>query len=275
MLISKAPVTQKVALIGLGAIGRFVLERLAYNARGITVAGALVRPEKVAESRTILPNNIPAVGSAIELAAIKPNLVVECAGHAAVHQYGEAILSEGIDLAVVSIGAMADAELRGRLVAAAQSSGAQLILPAGAIAGVDALAAARRDGLARVTYRSRKPPLAWKGTYAETVCDIASIRDATVLFEGNAEEAARLYPQNANVAATVALAGLGFEATRVRLVADPRAAGNVHLIDAEGAFGRFTITLFGRPLPDNPKTSTLAALSILRTIENRAAAVVI
>jgi aspartate dehydrogenase len=145
----------------------------------------------------------------------------------------------------------------------------KLMIPAGAIAGVDALAAARLGGLDRVRYTSRKAPQAWRGTHAEKLCDLEAIDQAVEFYRGNAGDAARLFPQNANVAATIALAGLGFDRTEVSLSADPDAPGNVHVIEAEGAFGELRVEIQGRPLADNPKTSTLAALSVLRAIHNR------
>ena len=96
-----------------------------------------------------------------------------------------------------------------------------------------------------------------------------------MLYKGTAGEAALLYPQNANVAATVALAGLGFDATEVELVADPDAPGNIHEIEAEGASGRFAIELQGKPSRTNPKTSALAALSVARALINEQAMIVI
>ena len=144
---------------------------------------------------------------------------------------------------------------------------------AGAVAGADALAAARVGGLSKVTYTSRKPPGAWKGTPAEEVCDLDALETETALYEGGAEEAATRYPQNANVAATIALAGAGFGDTKVRLVADPEAGGNIHQVHAEGMFGAVDIEIRGEPLPDNPKTSTLAAHSVVAEIRRRAAPV--
>ena len=144
-----------------------------------------------------------------------------------------------------------------RLKSAAQDGNSRILLPAGAIGGIDAIAAMRVAGLSSVRYRSRKPPAAWRGSPAEQVVDLGALTQRTVLYRGTAGEAALLYPQNANVAAAVALAGLGFDLTEVELVADPDAPGNVHEIEAEGAAGRFAIQLQGKPSRSNPKTSAL------------------
>jgi aspartate dehydrogenase len=192
-----------------------------------------------------------------------------------VSEYGESVLRSGIDLLIISIGALAEAAVLKRLKSAAQEGNSRILLPAGAIGGIDAIAAMRVGGLASLRYRSRKPPAAWRGTAAEEVIDLAKLTRRTVLYKGNAGEAALRYPQNANVAAAVALAGLGFEATEVELVADPDAPGNVHEIEAEGTAGRFAITLQGKPSRTNPKTSALAALSVARALLNEAATIVI
>lgn len=257
-----------VLLIGYGAIAREVLRRLD-PAGPARVTHVLVRPAKLAATRATLGDAITTIAALDDLAR-KPDLAVECAGHAAVAEHGPAILERGIDLVVVSIGALADRALFDRLKAAARSGKAKLVLPAGAIGGADALAAARTGGLSRVVYTSRKPPQAWKGTPAEKIAALDALTAPLVLFRGRADEAARLYPQNANVAATIALAGIGFDRTEVALIADPAATGNIHRIEAEGAFGSMTVEMQGKPLPENPKSSTLAALSLVRAIESRA-----
>ena len=148
-------------------------------------------------------------------------------------------------------------------------------LVAGALPGVDALASAKLAGLSSVTLTSSKPPRAWKGTPAETTHDLDAITARTVIFSGNARDAALTFPKNANVAATAALAGVGFEQTRVMLVADPAVTQNVHRLEAAGAFGAMTLEIHANPSPDNPKTSHMAALSIMRVLENEASAIVI
>jgi len=260
-----------VLLIGFGAIAREVMKHLRPDEPG-RIAAILVRPARVDEARARAPTGVRVIGSLGEIddLAEAPDVAAECAGHSAVAEYGPAILGRSTDLIVISIGALADRALHQRLVAAAAEGSSKLILPAGAIAGADALAAARVGGLSRVAYTSRKPPKAWKGTPAERSFDLDRLTAETVLYRGAADEAARLYPQNANVAATIALAGAGWDATEVQLIADPEAGGNIHQIHAEGAFGAFDIEMRGKPLPENPKTSTLAALSLVRAIRNRA-----
>jgi aspartate dehydrogenase len=260
------------ALIGHGAIARYVLKNLRRDEPARCVA-MVVRKARVAEAQKAMGEAVNVVGSVAELGFHVPPLVVEAAGHGGLAEHGAAVLEAGSDLVVVSVGALADRALYEKLAAAAEKGKAKLLVVAGAIGGVDALAAARQGGLARVRYTSRKPPKAWKGTPAEKIADLAKLTAETVLYTGRADEAARLYPQNANVCATVALAGAGWDKTEVTLLADPTADGNIHQIEAEGAFGRMTLEMRGKPLPDNPKTSSLAALSVLRAIRNRASAI--
>jgi aspartate dehydrogenase len=228
----------KIALIGLGAIGSWIEERLD--------------PKPLIVRR----------GDALPMV----DIVVEVASHAALAQYGAAALQQGSDLVIASIGALADETLWQSLQQAAATR-AKILLPAGAVAGIDALAAARLGGLDSVRYSSRKPP--------------ASLSEAlppdreSIVFEGNARDAALQFPRNANVAATIALAGIGFEKTEVRIIADPTPTQNVHVLEARGAFGSFSMAIAGRPLPGNPKSSNLTAMSVLRCIQNRQSSIVL
>lgn len=267
-------VKRSVALIGCGGIARDAVAALRKADAGIAVVGALCRPGRADKARAALPG-IAICDTIEDLLARRPAVAAEVAGQQAVAAYGADILRRGIDLLVISVGALAEPALREALKSASERGGGRLLLPAGAVGGIDAIAAMRLGGLDTVRYRSRKPPAAWRGSPAEKIADLERLTTRTVLYRGHAGEAALLYPQNANVAAAVALAGLGFEATEVELVADPDAPGNVHEIEAEGAAGRFAIALQGKPSPANPKTSALAALSVARALVNLEAPIVI
>jgi aspartate dehydrogenase len=262
----------KVAIVGFGAIARIVLAKLRKEdpeQRRVRIVGVLVRAPKIAETRAALEclvaNASPCIvtSSVAELLTADANLVVECAGQGAVRDYGEELLLAR-DLMIISTGALADDAVRSSLVAAAERAGTRMLLPAGAIAGLDGLGALKVGGLSRVTYTSTKPPAAWRGTPAEEQFDLDSLTGRTVVFSGSAAAAARLFPKNANLAATVALAGLGLERTQIQLVADPAASNNVGRIEAESdEFGTLTVECNNAPAADNPKTSASTGLSLV------------
>ena len=242
---------KKIMLIGFGAMAQAVIERLP---AGVAIGWIVARASHHAAIRQQFGDAVVALTSPLECADV-PDLVLECASQQAVAQYGEDILRRGWHLAVISTGAL---EQRSR------SAGGKLTLLSGAVAGIDGLAAAKEGGLERVTYQSRKSPASWRGSYAEQLIDLNSVSVAQVFFEGSAREAARLFPANANVAATVALGGVGMDETRVQLMVDPATKRNTHTLHVEGVFGEFHLELSGLPLASNPKTSTLAALSAVR-----------
>ncbi len=262
----------RVGVIGLGGIGRTIL-RLAATWPAIEIAAVLLRRPDAAGGW--LPDSVRVAGDAVALLEAGCDIVAECAGHEAVAGHVPTLLGAGIDCVIASVGALADPALEQALAGAAARGKARLIIPAGAVGGIDLLAAARLDGLARVTYRSRKPPAAWRGSPAERAIDLEAITTPTTFFRGTARQAARDYPKNANVAATVALGGVGFDRTEVELIAVPGNRENQHAITLEGAFGRAAIEIAGNPLPDNPRTSYLAALSLMRVLVNEAARIVV
>lgn len=265
---------ERVALIGFGAIGRAVAAGLLPDPEGPALAAVLVRPGREGEARDVLPEGVAVVTGLPALLAARPTLVVECAGQGAVREHASDVLAAGLDLMVISTGALAEAGLHDRLAATAAASGARILVPAGAIAGLDGLGALRLAGLSAVTYTSTKPPAAWRGTPAEDFVDLDGLTEPVTFFEGTAREAALAYPKNANLAATVALAGLGLDATRVRLVADPAATGNTGVIEAVSAIGTMTLVMAGRA-SRNPKTSASTALSLLHAIRARTAVLAI
>jgi len=250
----------KIGLIGNGAIAKYV--RKAVEQRAHSIDAILLRPERVVENLNLH------VGSVQDL----PNdldLVIDCAGHAALAAYGPAVLMRGTDLITVSLGALADDTLYRTLDLAAHDGEAKLHLASGAIGALDCLQAARIGRLDQVTYVARKPPLGWRGSPAEQQIDLDALQSgAQIHFEGTAREAALAYPKNANVAAAVAFAGVGFDATRVQLIADADVSTNIHEIEATGDFGNFTFKISGNSLPDNPRSSALAAMSVVSKLDN-------
>ncbi len=254
-----------VCLVGFGAIGRAVYQRLAGDAR-LHVTHVVVRAGRVAAVQTQLAAHTTAVG-AVPAGA---TLVLECAGHSALTEHVLPALARGVECAVLSVGALAQPGFPEQLSDAAQRGHTQVHVLSGAVGGIDALAAAKIAGLTSVRYTGRKPPLGWRGTPAEQLLALDTLVQPAIFFEASARQAAALYPKNANVAATVALAGLGLDATQVRLIADPTITENIHEIEASGAFGSIKIALCGKPLPENPKTSMLTVLSALRFLYNRA-----
>jgi aspartate dehydrogenase len=274
---------RRLGMIGAGGMAETVLTAVA---DGLTSPldhfGILVRPGTEQRALALLKRIGPRLATAKSvstditgLLADAPDAIVECAGHSAVRQYGEAVLGGGCDFVVISIGALADDALHATLLSIAKRHRVQLVLPAGAVGGLDALGAARLSGLRAVTYTGRKPPAAWRGSPAERLLDLDALSAPEIFFDGTARQAATEYPQNANVAAAVAIAGLGFDATKVRLIADPAAIRNVHEISVRAGCGDFNVQLEGHPSPLNPKTSLMAGFSMAREIINRAGALVV
>jgi aspartate dehydrogenase len=244
----------RLGMIGFGAIGREVVSALIKLGETSSLAAVLVRADREA------PN---AVHDVQALIAARPQVVLECAGHSAVKEFAAPLLRAGIDVIVSSIGALADDQVRAELLDAEQGGG-RALLPAGAIAGLDGLLAARLAGLDEVTYTSFKPPHAWRGTAAEQVLNLDHSEMEREFFAGTAREAALAYPKNVNVGVAIALVGLGMDATRVRLVSSRNVTDPLGRIEARGAFGYFRFDIFARAAADNPKTSALTAYSILQ-----------
>ncbi|MDH4390114.1 MAG: aspartate dehydrogenase [Aquabacterium sp.] len=265
---------RSIGILGHGAIGRSLVAALVQApVPGHQLTAVMVRPHQQADARASVPPGVAVVTGLPALLALAPGGVVEAAGQAAVVAHGVQVLASGTPLLVLSVGALADAALHAALEQAARQGGTRLVLPVGAIAGLDGLMALRQAGLQRVRYTSTKPPLAWLGTPAQDRFDLAALRQRTVVFEGTARAAALGFPKNANLAAAVALAGLGLDATTVQLVADPAATGNTGQIDAEGPASRLQVTVSGASTAANPKTSGIVAYSVLACLANQAAVI--
>lgn len=265
----KAPL--RLGLIGYGAIGAPLAAAFAPgNDDGVAVVGVLVRrPRPAAE------DGPPLVTSLDALQAAAPRLVVECAGHEAVRCHVGPLLAAGTDVVLTSIGALTDDALRDRLAAQAEAGGGRLRIAAAGIGSLDMLAAAAVGGLASVTITVRKDPSAWHGTPAEKRLALDAVAMPTILFDGPVRDGAALYPQNVNIAAATALAGIGLDRTRLVIVVDPTITDHVVEIEAEGEFGRFSFRESVRPSPENPKTGRIVAMALIKTVRQHAAPVVV
>lgn len=258
----------RLALIGFGGLGSIVAEHLARDST-FQFVGVAARPTQRDRVHALL-GGVPIVDSAKALLALKPDVVIECASQGAFRQYAQHILGAGVDLIAVSAGVLAEADYRKRLLAIAQGCGASLQIPAGAIGAIDVIAAARHAGLSRVTFVARRNPRAWAGSPAASMIDLHAVRHAVLFFHDTAERASLLFTAGANVTATLALAGVGFHATRVQLWADPAVTQSIHHIEADGACGALRLDLANNMAP-NGATSLLTAMSIVQAVRNRAA----
>ena len=155
----------------------------------------------------------------------------------------------------------------GALVERAGAQGGRLLLPSGALGGLDYIRAVRHSKNLSLRYQSRKPPAAWAAELKALGHDPAELSAPLTLFAGDAREAAARYPQNLNVAAALALAGQGFEATGIEVICDPQASGNTHVVMADSEFGSLRLSIVNTPSPANPKTSWIVGRSLMAAIE--------
>jgi aspartate dehydrogenase len=260
----------RIAIVGWGAIARRVAGLLTARNDNIVLAGIATR--RAPATRHELPDGVRWLPSPEALRDLAPDIVIEAAGRAAVEPWGLASLRYAGAFAICSTSAFTDDALLQRLVGEAERNGSQILVPSGALGGIDALAAAGCLALDRVTHRIIKPPVAWRGTAAEQLVDLGALKAPNVFFSGRAREVAARFPANANVAVISALAGLGLDRTEVELVADPDVSQNCHQLSVRGEFGALDVIVANRPLAENPKSSELAALSLVRLIEGRSRA---
>jgi aspartate dehydrogenase len=257
----------RLALVGTGAIGGYLLNAIAEGAAGpIEVVAVADVPDR-ADHLAQLAGRLACTWHTdpIDILSATPDIVVEAASPAVVREFAGRWLDGGANVLTMSVGALADPDILRDLAATALQSGRQVLVPSGAVGGLDALRAARIGGLDTVELRTTKPPRALKGAphLVSSGIDVEAFTKPTIVFEGTAAEAVVGFPANLNVVAALSLAGIGPDRTRVVLVADPSGERNVHEITARGAFGELYVRLDNRPTPGNPRTSLLAPLSAL------------
>jgi aspartate dehydrogenase len=253
---------RRIVLIGYGAIAAELAEALLARGHAVDV---LLKPGSASRQR--VPKTLGLVPDVAALAAEGPDLVIEAAGHEAVRQVVPACLEAGLPVLISSIGALHDDSLNERLVGLAREHGGRLLLPSGALGALDYVRAVRHAGALSLRYQSRKPPAAWAAELRALGHDPAALAEPVTLFAGTARQAAALYPQNLNVAAALALAGPGFEATGVEVICDPEAGGNTHVVLADSELGTMRLSIVNKPSPTNPKTSWIVGRSLLAAVD--------
>jgi aspartate dehydrogenase len=260
----------RVALLGGGTIGRLVLQQARRDGlAGMQIVGVAGRGAASRGAQLAREFGVTYAPDRTALVALKPRVVLEAASHEAIRQHLVPLLEAGISVIVLSAGALVDDKLRFAAEAASRSSGALFYVPSGGIGGLDALKTACLAGVDEVTIQVAKPPAAWKGIpYVESGgFPLDGLRSPVTLFEGSAREGVPHFPQNVNIAAVLALAGIGWDRTRLRVVADPSLKLNTHTIRVAGRSGQFSIVLENVPAPENPKTSWLACYSAIAALK--------
>jgi len=252
----------RVGILGGGVIARLFLEHRSGDVEIVAIVGR----SETSRAKTLARKfHVPFVIGVRELIAARPEVVIEAASHDAVREHAESLLSSGIAVIVLSGGALSDDALRERLERASRAHGAPLYVPSGGVGGLDALKAACAAGVDEVSIAVSKPPAAWKGIpYVERMnVDLDRLSRPVTLFEGTAREGVPHFPANVNIAAVLSLAGIGFDRTRLKVVADPALKFNTHFITIRGRTGTIELRFESVPSPDNPKTAMLACYSAL------------
>jgi len=255
---SKAPL--RVAVAGLGAIGQKVAEALDRGIPGCVLAAVSANDRNKAAKRLAhLGRPVPVVS----LGELEPlaDIVVECAPAKVLAEIAEPFLQAGKVVIVLSAGALLVNE---HLIALARQCGGQIVVPTGALLGLDAVAAAAEGEIYSVRMVTRKPVRGLAGApyLAEHNIRIEDITEPVRIFSGTPREAAVGFPANLNVAVALSLAGIGADRTTLDIWADPSLERNVHRIEVDADSASFSMSIENIP-SGNPKTGRITALSVI------------
>ena len=259
----------RVAVAGLGAIGTKVAEALDRGIDGmVLVAVAVQNPAKhrafldgLASKPALLP---------IEGLADVADMVIECAPSSLLRAIVAPFVSRGKTAMVLSAGALLENE---DLIALAKRHGGQIVVPTGALIGLDAVTAAAEGEIRAVRMVTRKPVRGLAGApyIVANNIDIESITEPLKIFDCTAREAAKGFPANLNVAVALSLAGIGADRTTLQIWADPALTRNVHRVEVDADSASFSMTIENIP-SENPKTGRITALSAIAWLRKQRAA---
>jgi aspartate dehydrogenase len=254
----------RVGIAGLGAIGAAVADALESGMNGLMLAAVAVRDVEKARGR------LPRIGAGIAvlpLAALPEqcDIVIEGLPPALFPAAAEPAIEMGRIFMPLSVGQLLQ---HWHLVARAEETGARILVPTGALIGLDAVRAAAEGHIASVTMITRKPPAGLEGApYLEqNGISVQGLSAAKKVFDGSARDGARGFPANVNVAAALSLAGIGPDRTRLQIWADPAVTRNTHRIEVEADTARFSMAIENVPSEDNPKTGRITALSTIAAL---------
>lgn len=248
--------TTKVGIAGLGAIGNTVAKALLKGIAGFNlIAVSETKPHDL---------NIPTM--TFENLARSCDLIIECLPPAIVPNLTKHVFTHHKDLILISPSTIL---IHRDILNQHKVSNSRIIVPSGALCGIDGVSSMAQMGIKSAKIATTKPPCGYVGAphIVKQDLDLNTINEKKLLFTGNAFEASQGFPANVNVAATLALAGIGAEDTQVEIWADPSASGNIHEITVESAYSKLTAKIENKPDPNNPKTSALAAQSIIRILK--------
>lgn len=253
----------RVGIAGFGAIGREVAEALDRGIEGHILAAVAVRDINTGAERTAHLASRPKV---VPLAELVPHcdLVIECAPAALLPDIVGPLVRAGKTAMVLSAGALLS---HPALIDEAKAHGGRIVVPSGALLGLDAVVAAAEGTISEVTMQTRKPPRGLAGApyLEEHGIDVGAITEPTRIFRGTAREAAAGFPANLNVAVALSLAGIGPDRTTLEIWADPTVTRNTHTIRVDADSAAFTMTIENVP-SENPRTGRITALSVIAAL---------
>lgn len=254
----------KVGLGGMGAIGMAVARVLDNGVDGLTLSAVASRDADKVRGQVAGFRCAPLVVLADELAQ-HADIVVEAAPSAAFDSIAQAAIEAGRIFVPSSVGALLS---RDALIARARETGARIVVPTGALLGLDAVRAAAEGGIDSVTMVTRKPPGGLVGAphLERNNIDVSNLTEPKLVFEGSARDGAIGFPANVNVAAALSLAGIGPDKTRLQVWADPTVTRNTHTIVVDAPTVRFEMKIENVPSVENPRTGMLTPLSVLATL---------
>jgi len=260
---------QRVAVVGLGPIGRKVVEALDKGIDGLVLTAVSVQDRAKHQAFLAGLKQPPAILPIDGLAEVA-DMVIECAPSKLVRSIVAPFVSRGKTAVVLSAGALLENE---DLIALAKENGGQIVVPTGALIGLDAMTAAAEGKILSVRMVTRKPVTGLAGApyLVQNNIDIERITEPLRIFEGSAREAAKGFPANLNVAVALSLAGLGPDRTTLEIWADPALTRNVHRVEVESDSARFSMSIENIP-SENPKTGRITALSVIAYLRKQRSA---